>query len=127
MDFRLDQIDGFIDFYHETDDFAKRIEYFRCCEKWFQNAGYKVICMMNDDKDELDFIQNPLPLEYCNITFKITKYLIEQEYRKFETTIMEIAETIPDGNEKELILKKLYELITLMQNCALQVLDYKLY
>ena len=40
---------------------------------------------------------------------------------------MEIAETIPDGNEKELILKKLYELITLMRNCALQVLDYKLY
>ena len=139
----LNQIDGFIDFYHETDDFAKRIEYFRCCEKWFQNAGYKVICMMNDDKDELDFIQNSLPLEYWNITFKmnvnedddlilenikkITKYLIEQEYRKFETTIMKIAETIPDGNEKELILKKLYELITLMRNCALQVLDYKLY
>ena len=40
---------------------------------------------------------------------------------------MEIAETIPDGNEKELILNKLYELITLMQNCALQVLNYKLY
>ena len=58
---------------------------------------------------------------------KITKNVIEQECREFETTIMEIAETIPDGNEKELILKKLYELITLTRNCALQVLDYKLY
>ena len=66
-------------------------------------------------------------LAYLRMFWNVLEYLIEQEYRKFETTIMEIAETIPDGNEKELILKKLYELITLMRNCALQVLDYKLY
>ena len=28
----LDQIDGDIDFYHETEDFAEGIEYFRHCE-----------------------------------------------------------------------------------------------
>ena len=140
----LDQIDGDIDYYYETEDFAEGIEYFRECEKWFENAEYKVIGMINDNEDELEIVQNSLSSEYCNITFKmsdkndsddlilenikkITKNVIEQECREFETTIMEIAETIPDGNEKELILKKLYELITLMRNCALQVLDYKLY
>ena len=29
----LDQIDGDIDFYHETEDFAEGIEYFRHCEQ----------------------------------------------------------------------------------------------
>ena len=46
----LDQIDGDIDFYHETEDFAEGIEYFRHCEQWLKNADYKVICMMNDKK-----------------------------------------------------------------------------
>ena len=89
-------------------------------------------------------MQNSLLSEYRNITFKmsdkennddlilenikkITKNLIEQECREFETTIMEIAETVPGGNEKEVLIKKLYELITLTRNCAMQVLDYKLY
>ena len=68
----LDQIDGDIDFYYETEDFAEGIEYFRHCEKWFKNAEYKVICMMNDKEDELEFIQNSLPSEYPNITFKMS-------------------------------------------------------
>ena len=74
----------------------------------------KVIGMINDNEDELEIVQNSLSSEYCNITFKmsdkndsddfilenikkITKNVIEQECREFETTIMEIAETIPDG------------------------------
>ena len=32
----LDQIDGDIDYYYETEDFAEGIEYFRECEKWFE-------------------------------------------------------------------------------------------
>ena len=59
--------------------------------------------------------------------YTATENLSDQECRKFETTIMEIAETVPDGNEKEVLIKKLYELITLTRNCAMQVLDYKLY
>ena len=125
----LEQIDGDIDYYYETEDFTEGIEYFRDCEKWFKNAEYEVIGMINDKEDELEIVQNSLPSEYRNITFKMndnedddliwesiyttTENLIDQECRKFETTIMEIAETVPDGNEKEVLLKKLYELITL--------------
>ena len=139
----LEQIDCDNDYYYETEDFAEGIEYFNHCRKWFKNAEYEVICMLNDKEDELEIVQNALPSEYRNITFKmndnedddlilenikkITKNLIDQECIKFETTIMEIAETVPDENEKEVLMKKLYELITLTQNCAMQVLDYKLY
>ena len=131
----LEQIDGDIDYYYETEDFTEGIEYFRDCEKWFKDAEYEVIGMINDKEDELAFVQNSLHPEYRNITFKmsdkennddlilenimkITKNLIDQECRKFET-----AETVPDGNENEVLLKKLYELITLTRNCVMQVLD----
>ena len=140
----LEQIDGDIDYYYETEDFTEGIEYFRDCEKWFKDAEYEVIGMINDKEDELEIVQNSLLSEYRNITFKmsdkennddlilenikkITKNLIEQECREFETTIMEITETVPDGNEKEVLIQKLYELISLTRNCAMQVLDYKLY
>ena len=140
----LEQIDGDIDYYYETEDFTEGIEYFRDCEKWFKDAEYEVIGMINDKEDELVFVQNSLLSEYRNITFKmsdkennddlilenikkITKNLIEQECREFETTIMEITETVPDENEKEVLIQKLYELISLTRNCAMQVLDYKLY
>ena len=140
----LEQNDGDIDYYYETEDFTEGIEYFRDCEKWFKNAEYEVIGMINDKEDELVFVQNSLHPEYCNITFKmsdkennddlilenikkITKNLIEQECRKLELHRIHIAETFPDGNEKEVLIKKLYELISLTGNCAMQVLDYKLY
>ena len=73
---------------------------------------------MNDNEDDDLILEN---------IKKITENLIDQECRKFETTIMEIAETVQDGNEKEVLLKKLYELITLTRNCAMHILDYKLY
>ena len=38
----LDQIDGDIDYYYETEDFTEGIEYFRDCEKWFIDAEYEV-------------------------------------------------------------------------------------
>ena len=38
----LEQIDGDIDYYYETEDFTEGIEYFRDCEKWFKNAENKV-------------------------------------------------------------------------------------
>ena len=89
--------------------------------------------MINDKEEELEIVQNSLPSEYHNITFKmsdikdddlilknikkITKNLIEGgECREFERTIMEIAETVPDGNEKDIVWVNHFN-----------VLDYKLY
>ena len=140
----LEQIDGDIDYYYETEDFTEGIEYFRDCEKWFKDAEYEVIGMINDKEDELAFVQNSLHPEYCNITFKmsdkennddlilenikkITKNLIEQECRKLELHRIHIAETFPDGNEKEVLLIDMFEFNTLHRKLAMKVLDYKLY
>jgi len=140
----LEQIDGDIDYYYETEDFTEGIEYFRDCEKWFKDAEYEVIGMINDKEDELAFVQNSLLLEYRNITFKmsdkennddlilenikkITKNLIEQECRKLELLRIHIAETFPDGNEKEVLLSDMFEFNTLHRKLAMKVLDYKLY
>ena len=140
----LEQIDGDIDYYYETEDFTEGIEYFRDCEKWFKDAEYEVIGMINDKEDELVFVQNSLHPEYRNITFKmsdkennddlilenikkITKNLIEQECRKLELLRIHIAETFPDGNEKEVLLIDMFEFNTLHRKLAMKVLDYKLY
>ena len=140
----LEQIDGDIDYYYETEDFTEGIEYFRDFEKWFKDAEYEVIGMINDKEDELAFVQNSLLLEYRNITFKmsdkennddlilenikkITKNLIEQECRKLELHRIHIAETFPDGNEKEVLLIDMFEFNTLHRKLAMKVLDYKLY
>ena len=140
----LEQIDGDIDYYYETEDFTEGIEYFRDCEKWFKDAEYEVIGMINDKEDELAYAQNSLLPEYCNITFKmsdkennddlilenikkITKNLIEQECRKLELHRIHIAETFPDGNEKEVLLIDMFEFNTLHRKLAMKVLDYKLY
>ena len=143
----LEQIDGDIDYYYETDDFAEGIEYFRHCEKWFKNAEYEVIGMINDKEDELEIVQNSLLSEYRNITFKmsdkennddlilenikkITKNLIDQEYRKLEIIMQGIMVTkylSQSTREKEEYLNKLNELITVTRNRAMYVLDYKLY
>ena len=140
----LEQIDVDIDYYYETEDFTEGIEYFRDCEKWFKDAEYEVIGMINDKEDELVFVQNSLHPEYCNITFKmsdkennddlilenikkITKNLIEQECRKLELFRTHIAETFPDGNEKEVLLIDMFEFNTLHRKLAMKVLDYKLY
>ena len=140
----LEQIDGDIDYYYETEDFTEGIEYFRDCEKWFKDTEYEVIGMINDKEDELAFVQNSLLLEYRNITFKmsdkennddlilenikkITKNLIEQECRKLELLRIHIAETFPDGNEKEVLLIDMFEFNTLHRKLAMKVLDYKLY
>merc|ERR1712208_203362 len=128
----LEQIDGDIDYYYETEDFTEGIEYFKDCEKWFKDAEYEVIGMINNKEDELVFVQNSLHTEYCNITFKmrdkennddlilenikkITKNLIDQEYRKLEIIIQRIMETenlSQSTREKEEYLNKLNELIT---------------
>ena len=143
----LEQIDGDIDYYYETEDFTEGIEYFRDCEKWFKDAEYEVIGMINDKEDELVFVQNSLLSEYRNITFKmsdkennddlilenikkITKNLIDQEYRKLEIIMQGIMETenlSQSTREKEEYLNKLNELITVTRNRAMYVLDYKLY
>ena len=140
----LEQIDGDIDYYYETEDFTEGIEYFRDCEKWFKDTEYEVIGMINDKEDELAFVQNSLLSEYRNITFKmsdkennddlilenikkITKNLIEQECRKLELHRIHIAETFPDGNEKEVLLIDMFEFNTLHRKLAMKVLDYKLY
>ena len=140
----LEQIDVDIDYYYETEDFTEGIEYFRDCEKWFKNTEYEVIGMINDKEDEIVIVQNSLLLEYRNITFKmsdkennddlilenikkITKNLIEQECRKLELFRIHIAETFPDGNEKEVLLINMFEFNTLHRKLAMKVLDYKLY
>ena len=140
----LEQNDGDIDYYYETEDFTEGIDYFRDCEKWFKDAEYEVIGMINDKEDELAFVQNSLHPEYRNITFKmsdkennddlilenikkITKNLIEQECRKLELHRIHIAETFPDGNEKEVLLIDMFEFNTLHRKLAMKVLDYKLY
>ena len=100
--------------------------------------------MINDKEDELEIVQNSLLSEYRNITFKmsdkennddlilenikkITKNLIEQECRKLELHRIHIAETFPDGNEKEVLLSDMFEFNTLHRKLAMKVLDYKLY
>ena len=143
----LEQIDGDIDYYYETEDFTEGIEYFRDCEKWFKDAEYEVIGMINDKEDELVFVQNSLHPEYRNITFKmsdkennddlilenimkITKNLIEQEYRKLEKIMQGIMETkylSQSTREKEEYLNKFNELIIVTRNRTMKVLDYKLY
>ena len=140
----LEQNDGDIDYYYETEDFTEGIEYFRDCVKWFKDAEYEVIGMINDKEDEIVIVQNSLLLEYRNITFKmsdkennddlilenikkITKNLIEQECRKLELHRIHIAETFPDGNEKEVLLIDMFEFNTLHRKLAMKVLDYKLY
>ena len=140
----LEQNDGDIDYYYETEDFTVGIDYFRDCEKWFKDAEYEVIGMINDKEDELAFVQNSLHPEYRNITFKmsdkennddlilenimkITKNLIDQECRKLELLRIHIAETFPDGNEKEVLLIDMFEFNTLHRKLAMKVLDYKLY
>ena len=143
----LEQIDGDIDYYYETEDFTEGIEYFRDCEKWFKDAEYEVIGMINDKEDELAFVQNSLLSEYRNITFKmsdkennddlilenikkITKNLIDQEYRKLEIIMQGIMETenlSQSTREKEEYLNKFNELITVTRNRTMKVLDYKLY
>ena len=143
----LEQNDGDIDYYYETEDFTVGIDYFRDCEKWFKDAEYEVIGMINDKEDELVFAQNSLLPEYCNITFKmsdkennddlilenikkITKNLIDQEYRKLEIIMQGIMETenlSQSTREKEEYLNKLNDLITVTRNRAMYVLDYKLY
>ena len=143
----LEQIDGDIDYYYETEDFTEGIEYFRDCEKWFKDAEYEVIGMINDKEDELVFVQNSLHPEYRNITFKmsdkennddlilenimkITKNLIDQEYRKLEIIMQGIMETenlSQSTREKEEYLNKFNELITVTRNRTMKVLDYKLY
>ena len=64
----LEQIVGDIDDYGN-----ERIKYFRECVKWFKNAEYKVIGMINDNEDELESVQNSLPSEYRNIIFIISE------------------------------------------------------
>ena len=143
----LEQIDGDIDYYYETEDFTEGIEYFRDCEKWFKDAEYEVIGMINDKEDELAFVQNSLHPEYRNITFKIsdkennddlilenimkiTKNLIEQEYRILEIIMQGIMETkylSQPTREKEEYLNKFNELIIVTRNRTMKVLDYKLY
>ena len=104
----LEQIDVDIDYYYETEDFTEGIEYFRDCEKWFKDAEYEVIGMINDKEDELVFVQNSLHPEYCNIISvmseiasddlileninQIIESLINQEYRKSEIIIQRIME-----------------------------------
>merc|ERR1712074_430653 len=122
----LEQIDGDIDYYYETEDFTEGIEYFRDCEEWFKDAEYEVIGMINDKEDELVFVQNSLLSEYRNITFKmsdkennddlilenikkITKNLIDQEFRKLELImpgIMETKNLSQSTREKEEYLNK---------------------
>ena len=143
----LEQNDGDIDYYYETGDFTDGIDYLRDCEKWFKDAEYEVIGMINDKEDELAFVQNSLLLEYRNITFKmsdkennddlilenikkITKNLIDQEYRKLEIIMQGIMETkylSQPTREKEEYLNKFNELITVTRNRTMKVLDYKLY
>ena len=134
----LEQIVGDIDDYGN-----ERIEYFRECVKWFKNAEYKVIGMNNDNEDELESVQNSLPSEYRNIIFIISEIasddmilesiyttienLINEECRKLELFRTHIAETFPDGNEKEVLLSDMFEFNTLHRKLAMKVLDYKLY
>ena len=132
--------------YYNIDELDEILEYYTECGKWFSIADHKVISMLNDKEDELEVIQNSLHPEYCNIISvmsenasndlilenikQIIESLIDQEYRKSEITIQEIVETeniSQSTPEKEEFLKKLYELITLTRNCAMCVLDYKLY
>ena len=134
----LEQIVGDIDDYGN-----ERIKYFRECVKWFKNAEYKVIGMNNDNEDELESVQNSLPSEYRNIIFIISEIasddmilesiyatienLINEECRKLELFRTHIAETFPDGNEKEVLLIDMFEFNTLHRKLAMKVLDYKLY
>ena len=131
-------------------DVDKYLKYFKECEKWFSTVYYKVISILHDKEDEVEVIQNSLPLEYHNITFKIIQivnedddriyenineiieYLIDQEYRITESDHMELYEYLQrlwgHHPSQQASLKNMYESITEDRKYAMSVLYYyKLY
>ena len=131
-------------------DVDKYLKYFKECEKWFSTVYYKVISVLHDKEDEVEVIQNSLPLEYHNITFKIIQivnedddriyenineiieYLIDQEYRITESGHMELYEYLQrlwgHHPSQQAYLKNMYESITEDRKYAMSVLYYyKLY
>ena len=131
-------------------DVDEYLKYFKECEKWFSTVYYKVISVLHDKEDEVEVIQNSLPLEYHNITFKIIQivnedddriyenineiieYLIDQEYRITESNHMELYEDLQRiyGHlpPQQAGLKNMYEYITEDRKYAMSVLYYyKLY
>ena len=128
-------------------DVDKYLKYFKECEKWFSTVYYKVISVLHDKEDEVEVIQNSLPLEYHNITFKIIQivnedddriyenineiieYLIDQEYRITESGHMELYEYLQrlwgHHPSQQAYLKNMFDSITQDQKYAIKY--YNLY
>ena len=127
-------------------DVDKYLKYFKECEKWFSTVYYKVISILHDKEDEVEVIQNSLPLEYHNITFKIIQivnedddriyenineiieYLIDQEYRITESGHMELYEYLQrlwgHHPSQQAYLKNMFDSITQDRKYAMTVLKY---
>ena len=131
-------------------DVDKYLKYFKECNKWFSTLYYKVISILHDKEDEVDVIQNSLPLEYHNITFKIIQivnedddqisenineiieYVIDKECRRTESEHMKLYEYLQrlwgHHPSQQASLKNMYESITEDRKYAMSVLYYyKLY
>ena len=131
-------------------DVDKYLKYFKECNKWFSTLYYKVISILHDKEDEVEVIQNSLPLEYHNITFNIIQivneddgqiyeninemieYLIDKEYRITESDHMKLYEQEQrlwgHHPSQQASLKNMYESITEDRKYAMTVLYfYKLY
>merc|ERR1712215_45505 len=96
--------------YYNIDELDESLKYYTECGKWFSIAEHIVISMLNGKEDEVEVIQNSLPLEYHNITFNIIQivneddgqiyeninemieYLIDKEYRITESDNMKVYE-----------------------------------
>ena len=127
-------------------DVDKYLKYFKECNKWFSTLYYKVISILHDKEDEVEVIQNSLPLEYHNITFKIIQivnedddriyenineiieYLIDQEYRITESGHMELYEYLQrlwgHHPSQQAYLKNMFDSITQDRKYAMTVLKY---
>ena len=127
-------------------DVDKYLKYFKECEKWFSTVYYKVISVLHDKEDEVKVIQNSLPLEYHNITFKILQivnedddriyenineiieYLIDQEYRITESGHMQLYEYLQrlwgHHPSQQAYLKNMFDSINQDRKYAMTVLKY---
>ena len=127
-------------------DVEKYLKYFKECDKWFSIVYYKVISILHDKEDEVDVIQNSLPLEYHNITFKIIQivnedddqisenineiieYVIDKECRRTESDHMKLYEYLQrlwgHHPSQQASLKNMYESITEDRKYAMSVLYY---
>lgn len=127
-------------------DVDKYVKYFKECKKWFSIVYFKIINIILNKEDELEVIQNSLPLEYHNISFKfiqivnedddriceyinkIIENLIDQKYKITESARIELYEDLQrkwgHHPSQQAYLKNMFDSITQDRKYAMTVLKY---